>query len=132
VIKAGRLLEQILQNLCDSLTISVPFKIKGDYTIDPLWSSFYTRAKKQKEFYETAKKSLDSIDILRQQRNWVGAHYNEWAKTLTADESKDFAQSVIDLRKFVYCEKCNQFIARIFQLEGVWSCKGEHLKYKEK
>lgn len=130
VIKAGRLLEEILQNLCDSLTISVPFRIRGDYTIDPLWSAFYSRAKRQKEFYDKAKTCLDSIEVLRQQRNWVGAHYNEWAKTLTADESKEFALSVIDLRKFVYCEKCNQFIVRIPQLDGVWSCKGEHLKYK--
>jgi DNA repair exonuclease SbcCD ATPase subunit len=130
VIKSGRLLEETLQNLCDSLTISVPFKIRGDYTIDPLWSSFYQKAKKQKEFYETGKKCLDSIDILRQQRNWVGAHYNEWAKTLTGEESKEFAKSVIDLRNFVYCENCNQFIARISQLDGVWSCKGEHLKYR--
>lgn len=132
VIKAGRLLEEILQNLCDFLTISVPFRIRGDYTIDPLWSAFYSRAKRQKAFYDKAKTCLDSIEVLRQQRNWVGAHYNEWAKTLTADESKEFAQSVIDLRKFVYCEKCNQFIVRIPQLDGVWSCKEEHLKYKYK
>lgn len=48
VIKAGRLLEQILQNLCDSLLISVPFRLRGDYTIDPLWNSFYSKVKKQK------------------------------------------------------------------------------------
>lgn len=131
VIKSGRLLEEILQNLCDFLTISVPFKIRGDYTIDPLWSSFYQKAKKQNEFYVKGKKCLDSIDSLRQIRNWVGAHYNEWAKTLTANESKEFAKSVIDLRNFVYCEKCNQFIVRIPQLDGIWSCKGEHLHYKK-
>jgi len=131
VIKAGRLLEEILQNLCDSLTISVPFRIRGDYTIDPLWSAFYSQAKRQKAFYDKAKPCLDSIEVLRQQRNWVGAHYNEWAKNLTTAESKEFAQSVIDLRIFVYCEKCNQFIVRIPQLDGVWSCKGEHLKYKK-
>jgi len=131
VIKAGRLLEEILQNLCDSLTISVPYRIRGDYTIDPLWNAFYSRAKKQATFYNKAKTCLDSIDVLRNQRNWVGAHYNEWAKTLTDAESKDFTKSVIELRNVVYCEKCNQFIARIPQIEGLWSCSGEHLRYKK-
>jgi len=131
VMKAGRLLEQILQNLCDSLWISVPFRLRGDYTIDPLWNSFYPKAKKQKEFYEKSQTCLDSIEKLRQQRNWVGAHWNAWALSLTAEESKRFAQSIIDLRKYVFCEVCNQFIVRIPQLEDQWSCKKEHLKFKK-
>lgn len=131
VIKGGRLLEEILQNLCDSLTISVPFKIRGDYTIDPLWNAFYSRVKNQTPFYNNAKTCLDSIDVLRNQRNWVGAHFNEWAKTLTDAESKNFTKSVLELRNFVYCEKCNQFIARIPQIDGLWSCSGEHLRYKK-
>jgi hypothetical protein len=130
VNKSGRLLEEILQNLCDSLMISVPFRMRGDYSIDPLWSSFYSRAKKQSEFYEKAKGCLESVEKLRPQRNWVGAHYNEWAKTLTASESKEFAQSVMDLRNFVYCENCNQFVVRIAELGGAWSCREEHLKFK--
>jgi len=131
VMKAGRLLEQILQNLCDTLWISVPFRLRGDYTIDPLWNSFYSKAKKQKEFYEKAQTCLESIEKLRQQRNWVGAHWNAWALSLTADESKRFAQSIIDIRKYVFCEVCNQFIVRIPQLEDQWSCKKEHLKFKK-
>jgi len=131
VIKAGRLLEELLQNLCDSLTISVPFRIRGDYTIDPLWSAFNKRAKEKKSFFKQTRKILESVDLLRKQRNWVGAHFNEWAKNLTAEESKEFAQSVIDLRNFVYCEKCDQFIKRISDLDGVWSCRCERLKYKE-
>lgn len=34
VIKAGLLLEEMLQNLCNNLTISVPFNIRGDYTMN--------------------------------------------------------------------------------------------------
>lgn len=133
VMKAGRLLEEILQNLCDSLSISVPFRIRGDYTIDPLWSSFYHNVKKShKGFYEPAKYCLDSIEKLRSQRNLVGAHYNESAKALTRAESEEFVQSVIGLRDLVYCCECHQFIKRIPQLDGVWSCKREHLRYNEK
>lgn len=40
VAKAGLLLEEMLQNLCNNLAVSVTFKIKGDYTIDPLWGGF--------------------------------------------------------------------------------------------
>lgn len=132
VAKAGRLLEEILQNLCDSLWVSVPFRIRGDYTIDPLWSSFYKKAKTHKGFFDLAKPSLDWIEKLRTQRNWVGAHFNEWAKALTRAESEEFVQSVIGFRDLVYCGKCHQFIKRIPDLDGVWSCKREHLRYDEK
>jgi len=93
---------------------------------------FNSRAKKQKDFYEHAKNCLESIELLRSQRNLVGAHYNEWAMSLTTEEAKEFAQSVIDLRKSVYCDACNQFIMKIPQIEGVWACKRECMKYKEK
>ena len=79
VIKAGRLLEQMLQHLCDSLLVAVPFSLRGRYTLDPLWTSFLPKAKKNKEFYATASVQLDKIEELRGLRNLVGAHYNEWA-----------------------------------------------------
>ena len=51
VHKAGILLEEMLQKLCNNLNVSVPFRIQGDYTIDPLWRSFLVAAKKNQEFY---------------------------------------------------------------------------------
>jgi hypothetical protein len=129
LIKAGRLLEQVLQNLCDRLSVAVPFSLRGLYTLDPLWTSFLPRAKKNKEFYAAAGKELDKIEELRGLRNLAGAHYNQWANYLTANESKELTRAIVALRGHVYCSKSNQFIKRIGDLGGIWSCKGEHLRY---
>ncbi len=130
IIKAGRLLEEMLHNLCDGLAVAVPFRLRGDYTLDPLWTSFLPKAKKNTAFYTAAKTHLEKIDELRRLRNLAGAHYNQWAGLLTDGESKELSDAVVALRQFVYCSNCNQFIKRIPELDGVWSCKNEHLKFK--
>lgn len=132
VIRAGRLLEDLLQNACDSLVVHVPFRIRGDYTIDPLWSGFRSRAKSNLGFWQAAEATIESVETLRHQRNWVGAHWNEWAQQLTEVEADSFTKGVLKLRALVFCSECDRFAARIAQLDGVWACKGEHLRYDHK
>ncbi|HYC50251.1 MAG TPA: AAA family ATPase [Gemmatimonadaceae bacterium] len=129
VIKAGRLLEETLQNLCDRLSVAVPFRLRGDYSIDPLWSGFRAAAEKNQGFASVAGPTIKEIEELRQLRNWTGAHWNVWAQLLSDSEATAFADAVVRLRRFVYCEDCDRFVERIAQLDGVWSCKGEHLRY---
>jgi len=131
VMKAGLLLEEMLQNLCHNLSVSVPFRIEGDYTIGPLWGSFYSTARKNQGFYRTAEECLEDIEELRRLRNWAGAHWNEWAQTLTNSEAEAFVDAVIGLRDFTYCSRCNQFIKRIAALDGVWSCRRECKRYNK-
>ena len=121
----------MLQNLCGGMDVPVPFRIKGDYTIDPLWVAFLKAAKNNKEFFVEAETDLNRIEDLRILRNWVGAHWNEWASQLTDAESKGFSNAVIAFRDSVYCSQCEEFIMRIPQLEGVWSCSGEHKKFRK-
>ncbi len=130
VAKAGRVLEEILQNLCDKLEVPVPFKINGLYTIGPLWNSFSKAARSNSEFISAAAADIDKLEQLRSLRNWVGAHWNEWASRLTAAEANEFCGAVIGLRNLAYCPNCEDFVARVAQLEGVWSCPDEHLRYK--
>lgn len=130
ISKAGRLLEEMLQNLCDGLSIAVPFRMRGDYTLDPLWTSFLPKSKKNAGFYAKTRVHLEKIDELRRLRNLAGAHYNQWATLLTGNESKELSDAIVALRDCVYCPDCNQFIERIPKLDGIWSCKKEHLKYK--
>ena len=131
-IKAGRLLEAMLQDLCHNLMISVPYNKNGNYTLDPLWSAFRKKALKSSGFKEVSANCLEKIEKTRHLRNWVGAHWNIWAQGITAREAQDFCDGVIDLRKLVYCDICGQFITRIGDLDGVWACKKQHLKYERK
>ena len=131
VIKSGRLLEEILQNLCDSLEVSIPFRIRGDYTLDPLWNNFYKKIKKS-TLYSQNQQIFDNIEILRNQRNLVGAHYNYWAANLTGEESNQLKDSIVNLYGIVFCNDCNKFIRRISELvEGTWRCKCETLRYEK-
>jgi hypothetical protein len=132
VITAGRLLEETLQNLCHNLCVSVPFRRCGDYTIDPLWTNFVKMAKGNTEFWGVAHEYLDEIEALRMLRNLVGAHWNEWAQQLTPSEAEDFCNAVLGLRTASYCDECGDFIERIAQLDGVWSCEREHKRYQKK
>jgi len=132
VIKAGILLEEMLQNLCNNLGISVPFRIRGDYTIGPLWDSFFVAVKKNEEFYDNTKLCLEKIEELKNLRNWVGAHWNEWAQTLTQNEALAFTGAVLQLQNHTYCNECSQFIVRISELDGVWACAQECKRYNKK
>ena len=131
IIKAGRLLEEILQNLCDSLSIKVPFRIHGDYTLAPLWDNFFSKSKSS-TIYTHNKDLFETIEFLRFQRNWVGAHYNEWANGLTEDESEQFSDSVLKLYEIVYCMDCNRYIMTIPQFnDGKWRCRCDKLHYEK-
>lgn len=130
VSKAGRVLEEVLQNLCHNLQVPVPFNIRGEYTLGPLWDNFSKVAQRNSEFFSAAIVDIDKLEQLRSLRNWVGAHWNEWASHLTAAEASEFCSAVIGLRNLTYCPSCEDFVARVSQLDGVWSCSGEHLRYK--
>jgi len=130
-IKAGRLLEEVLQNMCNNLWISVRFDLSGKYTIDPLWSAFYPKTKGFGRFYSLTKQHLDIIEKTRNIRNWAGAHWNSWAVNLTDLEAQEFCDAVIGLRKCVYCEHCNEFIRRVSEINDLWSCRCEKIRYKK-
>lgn len=130
VIRAGRLLEEVLRHGCSGLQIAVPFRIKGDYTIDPLWTSFFTKVKKMNPFVSAYGARLDEIEKLRKLRNWAGAHFNEWALQLTEPEAAEFVSAVCALRTAVFCDACRNFIERISQIDGLWSCRCARTSYR--
>jgi hypothetical protein len=132
VMKAGRLLEEMLQNLCHNLTISVPFNVSGRYTLDPLWSAFTSKASEYKEFSAATQDEMLTLKAHIASRNTVGGHHNEWAQGFTPEEAKAFSDAALRLHERTFCSRCNGFIKRIKDLDGVWSCMGEHLKYRKK
>jgi hypothetical protein len=130
VVHAGRALEQILQHLCDHLEIAVPLRMDGNYTIEPLWNSFHSKRKKNEEFYSAAESHLNEIEALRSLRNW-SVHWKQWGELLSADEARRFVDAVTGLYRCSYCGVCHDFIRKIKQLNGVWSCKNQCINYTE-
>lgn len=110
-MKAGRLLEEMLQNLCAGLSIAVPFRLRGDYTLDPLWTSLLPKAKKNAAFYAAVQVHLEKSDELRRLRNLAGAHDHQWAALLTGNESKELSDAIVAVRECVYCPDCHQFVS---------------------
>jgi hypothetical protein len=129
--KAGRLLEELLMNCCDRTSTAVPFRIKADYTIDPLWTSFYAKAKKHKGFWERAESTLAEIEATREIRNF-GSHWNMWSQQLTDKEAERFVNAALGFRALVFCEECSDFFKEISQLEELWTCTRLHLHYAKK
>jgi hypothetical protein len=129
--KAGRLLEELLQNCCDRTGTAVPFRIKGDYTVDPLWVALYKKAKGNKGFMDKAAPTLAEIDQTREARNF-GAHWNAWSQQLTQKEADRFVRAVLSLRELVFCADCIDFFNEIDELEELWACKKLHLRYAKK
>ncbi len=132
VIKAGRLLEEVLHNACHNLKASIEYNIEGAYTMEPLWKAFRSRSADNKSFQLAAAEAIKRIDKIREIRNWLGAHWNAWALQLTPKEADDFVSAVVALRDVLYCSECDRFIQRIAQLDGVWSCPKEHKRYDAK
>ena len=90
--KAGRLLEQLLQGCCDGISAPVPFSLRGEYTIGPLWDSFQKRAKKLTGFANAAAAPLMDIHETKEVRNF-GVHWNAWSQQLTDAEASRFADA---------------------------------------
>jgi energy-coupling factor transporter ATP-binding protein EcfA2 len=114
---AGRLLEQV----CDQLSWTVPISVKrkrGDgYTLADTWPGVY------KEFRgTTAAGRFSPVDQWLHLRNMAGAHYNEWAEGIPWSDVENFGIAVLDLLAAVRCNKCNQWITRIGPRRYVCRC----------
>jgi hypothetical protein len=134
VIRAGRLLEEMGQILCEGLGATVTYRRDGRYTLDPLWTAFFSRAQKHPPFAAAAQQEgdcLNKIDQLRVYRNWIGAHANEWAMGMTAREADEFVDAVLTLQRLVFCESCGGFVQRNGSINGLWSCRCEGKRYKQ-
>ena len=128
--RAGRLLEEMLQNLCNNLKIAVPFDISGKYTsCTRLWGPFFSKAKGKLKTDVSMLQILADLEQLRSQRNWVGAHCNLWAQQLTTKEADDFVRNVLYLRDKMYCPKCHKFIESNHQINNLWSCACSNLQF---
>lgn len=105
--QTGLLFESICQNLSMTLNISIQRKIADRYTIGDLWPGLKKHLKNT-TLFELA----NEIDKVLHIRNLLGAHYNEWAVSLTNFEIFGFAENVNKLFFSVFCNNCQSWISR--------------------
>jgi hypothetical protein len=113
---AGRVLEE----LCDSLSITLASSITrrpGDrYTIGDLWPGVASiLGKRGTPAMGEAVKELAAFQDLR---NMVGAHYNEFAASLSSRESLEFGQLTLNLWKAVRCATCGAYFGKYSSTTG--------------
>jgi hypothetical protein len=117
--QTGLFLEYLCNILSMNLNLSIQRKIGDKYTIGDLWPSILKHFKKT-----NLEKEVIEIDKLLHIRNLLGAHYNEWAISLSNMEINNFASLVNDFYNRVFCEKCENWINK----ENICSCKNLSLQ----
>ncbi|MFQ5790396.1 MAG: hypothetical protein ACE5JI_07965, partial [Acidobacteriota bacterium] len=123
-VMAGRLLEHTLQEMRYTLRLSVQAKRGERYEIGELWPAFYAAIKRDyPTLYGAARGTLDSLDIRWPVRNWIGAHWNTWARNVSRNVAIEFARAVRDLFDRVFCTSCRRFIAPSATPLGQLACR---------
>jgi hypothetical protein len=102
---AGRLLEQV----CDRPSWTIPISVKrkrGDtYTLADLWPGTVKELKST-----TAGPAFATVDKWLHLRNVAGAHYNEWAESVTWVEAEAFGLATLELLANVRCDTCKGWV----------------------
>lgn len=131
-VRAGRLMEELLQNLCEEMRISIPFRKSGRYELGVLWPPFYKEAKNHKGFFAKAQRVCETIDGSYWVRNEAGAHFNESPAPVQPAEAKAFAQAAVELTDLVKCKTCGRFIQVVEAPKDNWVCRCGCLVYQKK
>jgi hypothetical protein len=113
---AGLLLEEICDRLSWTLPISVQRKRGDKYTLGDLWPGTLKTLRKTSLF-----KLVENVDRLMHLRNLVGAHYNEWALSVSLDEARTFGEAVVELFWSVRCDSCFRWMEATS--DRSWQCR---------
>ena len=119
--EAGLLLERCCNHLSHTLPISVTRRRDDRYTLGDLWPGVLKSLKNT-----SAKGPAVEVDRWLHLRNLLGAHFNEWANTLSRLESEAFGIAVRDLTQLLWCAKCENWVdavrVGVSKITG-WSCR---------
>jgi len=108
---AGRLLEHILQEMRYNFRLRIGARRGELYEIGEMWPAFYAEMRKNyPSLYSAAKEALDALDVRWPLRNWIGAHFNEWAARVSRESSMAFGKAVADLFDRLFCADCRRFV----------------------
>lgn len=108
---AGRLLEHTLQEMRYLLRLSLQAKRGEVYEIGDVWPAFYSTIKREyPALYEHARGHMDALEVRWPLRNWLGAHWNTWARNVARASAVEFASAIRGLFDLVFCSECRRFI----------------------
>lgn len=118
VAATGRDLEKFLWHMRYNLHLSVPARAEDQYTIGDLYDPFFSwfnshsvdRPDLPKGFDYELEEIKGKLDGYWRQRNWAGAHYNQWGENLTSKEAEEFISLVERLVKLFQCPRCNSLV----------------------
>jgi energy-coupling factor transporter ATP-binding protein EcfA2 len=103
---AGLLLEQASDQLSWRLGTSIKRAKQDKYTLGALWPGIAKDLRRK-----GLREIVDRIDRLYVLRNLAGAHFNEWAGTLSREEAENFGEAVLDLVNSTWCSACNDWVS---------------------
>ena len=115
--QSGLLLEAICNKLSWKLSISVTRRKDDKYTLGDLWPGVYKILRRT-----NIQVPAEKVDKWLHLRNLVGAHYNEWAQSVSDQEARYFGETVLELFNLVRCPKCLRWVDELHQGK-VWQCR---------
>jgi hypothetical protein len=115
----------LLERLCDVLSLNLPVSVtrkQGDrYTIGDLWPGICKTLRKT-----NLAQVGEDVDLWLHLRNILGAHYNEWSRSLSREEAVNFGQSILALLAMTFCNSCHRWIEATKLPNGTttgWVCR---------
>ena len=128
--EAGRLLEHMLQEMRYNLPLGVEARRGERYGIGDLWPAYYSKIRKEYPgFYNKAQSTVEALDVRWPLRNWLGAHFNDWAVGVASEEAREFGKAAADLFDVSFCTKCRRFIQPSITPKGQMACRCGNLIY---
>jgi recombinational DNA repair ATPase RecF len=122
---SGRVLEELSDELSQTLRSSISRAPGDQYTMGDLWPGVSSIIRKYMP--ENAKAPAQAISNELDIRNLYAAHYNQWAESFSATEIKGFASHIVELWAATHCEKCGAPFSLIDVRERTfgWPCPHE-------
>ena len=114
---AGRNLEKFLLRMRGNLRLAVPARPNDDYTIGDLYNPFFQWVRRHEidrpdrlDFNTELNELRQQLDEVWRMRNWAGAHFNEWAASITANEAIGFITVIQRLVDSFACPACGNLV----------------------
>jgi AAA domain len=101
----GRALEELADELSQTMRTSVSRTMGDRYTLGDTWPGVY-KALKKTELPQEVKEFAKAVDDLLILRNLYSAHYQKWAESFSSAEINHFAELVVALWAGTHCDTC--------------------------